>query len=62
MLVLACLGLVALAVGAQVQQRGSGYHLIKTVKLGGVGGWDYLAIDPRGPTPIHFVPIRSHGL
>ena len=25
---------------------GSGYHLIKKVKLGGSGGWDYLEIDP----------------
>src|ERR1700733_4132203 len=23
----------------------SGYHLIKKVKLGGVGGWDYLEVD-----------------
>ncbi|MGB8494091.1 MAG: hypothetical protein WCE53_06815 [Candidatus Acidiferrum sp.] len=25
---------------------GSGYHLIKKVKLGGSGGWDYLEVDP----------------
>ena len=25
---------------------GSGYHLIKKVKLGGTGGWDYLEVDP----------------
>jgi hypothetical protein len=25
---------------------GSGYHLIKQVKLGGAGGWDYLEVDP----------------
>jgi YVTN family beta-propeller protein len=24
---------------------GSGYHLIKKVKLGGLGGWDYLTVD-----------------
>jgi hypothetical protein len=24
----------------------SGYHLIKKVKLGGAGGWDYLEVDP----------------
>jgi len=24
----------------------SGYHLIKKVKLGGSGGWDYLEVDP----------------
>jgi DNA-binding beta-propeller fold protein YncE len=23
----------------------SGYHLVKTVKLGGTGGWDYLTVD-----------------
>jgi YVTN family beta-propeller protein len=26
----------------------SGYHLIKKVKLGGEGGWDYLTADPAG--------------
>src|SRR5208283_6148850 len=25
---------------------GSGYHLVKKVKLGGTGGWDYLEGDP----------------
>jgi DNA-binding beta-propeller fold protein YncE len=25
---------------------GSGYHLIKKVRLGGTGGWDYLEVDP----------------
>ncbi|PYX06980.1 MAG: YVTN family beta-propeller domain-containing protein [Acidobacteria bacterium] len=25
---------------------GSGYHVVKTYKLGGEGGWDYLTIDP----------------
>jgi DNA-binding beta-propeller fold protein YncE len=25
---------------------GSGYHLVKKVKLGGTGGWDYLEVDP----------------
>jgi len=24
----------------------SGYHLVKKVKLGGEGGWDYLSVDP----------------
>src|SRR3981081_4829623 len=40
----------------------SGYHLIKKVKLGGEGGWDYLTVDPasrrlfisRG-TPVMFL-------
>ena len=30
----------------QTTGGGSGYHLIKKVKLGGTGGWDYLEIDP----------------
>lgn len=25
----------------------SGYHVIKQIKLGGEGGWDYLTIDPK---------------
>jgi len=25
---------------------GSGYHVVKTYKLGGEGGWDYLTLDP----------------
>jgi DNA-binding beta-propeller fold protein YncE len=25
---------------------GSGYHLVKKIKLGGAGGWDYLEVDP----------------
>ena len=25
---------------------GAGYHVIKTYKLGGDGGWDYLTVDP----------------
>jgi hypothetical protein len=28
------------------QSSGSGYHLVKKVILGGVGGWDYLNADP----------------
>jgi DNA-binding beta-propeller fold protein YncE len=41
------LGLVALA-GTMLGQPGpSGYHLTKTVKLAGPGGWDYLAIDAQ---------------
>jgi DNA-binding beta-propeller fold protein YncE len=44
---MACLGLVALAGNPQAQEGTSGYHLIKTVKLSGTGGWDYLAIDPE---------------
>src|SRR6202042_3837564 len=32
--------------GAAQSGGGSGYHLIKKVKLGGSGGWDYLEVDP----------------
>ncbi len=46
-LVMCCLGLVALAWVTRAQKGASGYHLIKTVKLGGMGGWDYLTIDPE---------------
>ena len=31
---------------APQSSNGSGYHLIKKVKLGGSGGWDYLEVDP----------------
>lgn len=42
-----CLGLAALGGSTLAQQSASGYHLVKTIKLGGMGGWDYLAIDPE---------------
>jgi hypothetical protein len=49
----ACFGLflfslLALGYGRAAAQSGggSGYHLIKKVKLGGSGGWDYLEVDP----------------
>ena len=31
---------------AAPQSSASGYHLVKKVLLGGVGGWDYLSADP----------------
>jgi hypothetical protein len=31
---------------ASQSSGGSGYHLVKKVKLGGSGGWDYLEVDP----------------
>jgi DNA-binding beta-propeller fold protein YncE len=37
-------GLLALAVSG-ASAAGPGYHLIKTYKLGGAGGWDYLTFD-----------------
>jgi DNA-binding beta-propeller fold protein YncE len=49
----ASLGLLLFAVFAVIcipavaQSAGSsGYHLVKKVKLGGTGGWDYLEVDP----------------
>ena len=33
------------AVAAPQAAGASGYHLIKKVKLGGTGGWDYLTVD-----------------
>src|SRR4051794_2160549 len=27
--------------------KSSGYHILKKVKLGGDGGWDYLTVDPQ---------------
>jgi DNA-binding beta-propeller fold protein YncE len=39
--------LAASHLSAAPQSTGaSGYHLIKKVKLGGTGGWDYLEVDP----------------
>lgn len=41
------LTVLAAAVGATAAHAApSGYHLIKTVTLGGDGGWDYLNLDP----------------
>src|SRR5690349_11982027 len=33
----------ALASGA----AGAGYHVLRTYKVGGEGGWDYLTVDPN---------------
>src|ERR1700731_259153 len=59
---ISCAGILALTVGLVAGGRNilkaqegatnqsatgkSGYHLIKKVKLGGEGGWDYLTADP----------------
>ena len=42
------LGLIAVAGTVLGQPGPSGYHLVKSVKLAGPGGWDYLGIDPQG--------------
>jgi YVTN family beta-propeller protein len=45
----ACLLLTSACVAACAKQKSpSGYHLIKQVKLGGEGGWDYLTFDAKG--------------
>lgn len=55
--VASCAGILALTVALVAGARNtlkaqegaagkSGYHLIKKVKLGGEGGWDYLTVDP----------------
>ncbi len=42
-----CSLLTTVYLRAAAQSAGaSGYHLIKKVKLGGAGGWDYLEVDP----------------
>lgn len=47
---LAVFGFFALSaprlVAAPQSSGSSGYHLVKKVKLGGSGGWDYLEVDP----------------
>lgn len=47
-LVVLCLSLFAVSrlPAAPQSSGGSGYHLVKKVKLGGPGGWDYLEVDP----------------
>jgi DNA-binding beta-propeller fold protein YncE len=58
--VLLLLFLVATAhiCAAPQSSGGSGYHLIKKVKLGGSGGWDYLEVDPG--THRLFITRGSH--
>jgi YVTN family beta-propeller protein len=47
LLVLLCASVpLWLSFPSHVRAGASGYHLLKTYKLGGEGGWDYLAIDP----------------
>src|SRR5919202_1134792 len=44
-----CLLVAFLCAGAGAKQKSpSGYHLLKQVKLGGEGGWDYLTFDAKG--------------
>jgi YVTN family beta-propeller protein len=44
-----CVLLISACVAACAKQKSpSGYHLIKQVKLGGDGGWDYLTFDAKG--------------
>src|SRR5208282_5893935 len=61
----ACLALLLFALFAAIcvptaaqSAGGSGYHLVKKVKLGGAGGWDYLEVDPA--THRLFISRGSH--
>ncbi len=45
-LVLAIMAAIPYLFAAPQAVGGSGYHLVKNVKLGGTGGWDYLEVDP----------------
>src|SRR5437667_6464620 len=43
------LGALALLIATTIVVAGpSGYHVAKTIKLGGEGGWDYLTVDSKG--------------
>lgn len=43
----ALVALLALPGGMPAQEGASGYHLVKSVRIEGPGGWDYLSIDPQ---------------
>ena len=45
-LLLCCVSVPSFLCAAPQATGNSGYHLIKKVKLGGTGGWDYLEVDP----------------
>ena len=47
-LALGVLGVLVLRTAGQpvLAAAGPGYHVINSYKLGGVGGWDYLLVDP----------------
>jgi hypothetical protein len=45
-LILICLLPSSSVTATPPSDHSSGYHLIKKVKLGGSGGWDYLEVDP----------------
>jgi DNA-binding beta-propeller fold protein YncE len=57
-LLLSVFVLPARSVSAQETSGASGYHLVKKVKLGGTGGWDYLEVDPA--THRLFVSRATH--
>jgi len=56
--VLVMLCALVLIAAAQAHAAGPGYHLIKRLKLGGAGGWDYLMID--GAARRLYVPRSTH--
>ncbi len=40
-----CLFIVMLCLSVSAFAQASGYHVVNQIKLGGEGGWDYLAVD-----------------
>jgi YVTN family beta-propeller protein len=57
-LILVTCATFASSTAAAPQSGASGYHVAKKVKLGGTGGWDYLAID--APKHRLFISRGSH--
>jgi YVTN family beta-propeller protein len=42
------------------EPAGGGYHVVKTLPVGGEGRWDYITVDPA--TALLYVPRQSHTL
>ena len=48
---------VAAAIGsAQQPSNGGPYKVLKSVKVGGEGGWDYIYADAAGRRSVHSAP------
>jgi DNA-binding beta-propeller fold protein YncE len=45
-IIAAAISFIFLLALAALAESAPGYHLVKTYKLGGEGGWDYLTLDP----------------
>jgi hypothetical protein len=63
------LSLLSVALTTYVLSAESGYHIIDSLRLGGEGGWDYLAVDTaaqriyisRG-TRVQVVDLATHAI